>query len=412
MRRPARSATLPTSPTGQISPRHVPLHRPTCATSPVRGRVLGGILGTLLACAALQPHTAQAAESAPVVSPYSTASLITDTATASANAPLHAALRLQLKPGWHTYWRNPGDAGDPVTLNVTASGALEGASQTITWPTPQRIRDASLMSYAYTGDVVLPVTLQLHQGTTTPGTYGRTTLNAQASWLVCEQSCIPQEGTFTLSLPMGAPLASAQASLFVQAAQHTPVPSPYPVTLSPPAVLHVNAPELNAQSVADAWFMPSERGQIAEAAPQELGFDANGLSLRLPPTAGFASGQPLSGILVLRDPNGAERALSVQATVQSGATPVSTSPLPSTAQPAPSPTAQNTPALTSTAGGALPTDMAPQKDQPPGYTSTQSGGGGGGPPPTPAPHPPLGGWRGGGGRVYQLPSVFATRGHY
>jgi thiol:disulfide interchange protein len=170
------------------------------------------------------------------------------------------------------------------------------------------------MSYAYTGDVVLPVTLHLQPGTA--DAHGWTSLNAQASWLVCEQSCIPEDGTFTLTLPTGAPLASAQASLFVQAAQHTPVPSPYPVTVSPAGVLHVQAPGLNRQSVGNAWFMPQERGQIAEAAPQTLTFDANGLSLRLEPTTGFASNRPLAGILVLQAPDGAERALSVQATPQ------------------------------------------------------------------------------------------------
>ncbi|NHO57211.1 cytochrome C biogenesis protein [Acetobacter lambici] len=267
-----------------------------------------------MACATVPLHGASAAESAPLVSPHSTASLITDSSTASASTPLHVALRLQLRPGWHTYWLNPGDAGDPASLSVTASGALQGTAGAITWPTPQRIRDASLMSYAYTGDVVLPVTVHLQPGT--PDAHGQVSLNAQASWLVCEQSCIPEDGTFTLTLPTGAPLASAQASLFVQAAQHTPVPSPYPITLTPAGVLHVQAPELNRQSVANAWFMPEARGQIAEAAPQALTFDADGLSLRLQPMADFAPNKPVDGILVLRDPDGAERALSVHTTPQ------------------------------------------------------------------------------------------------
>lgn len=308
MRRPARSASPLPSPTA----RHA-LRQPAGLAQHLRaGLMLGGIgLAGLLACAGIPTHTAHAEQSVPVVSAHSTASLITESSTASADAPLHVALRLQLKPGWHTYWLNPGDAGDPVTLNVAASGALQGTAQTITWPTPERLRDASLMSYAYTGDVVLPVTLALHPGS--PDAHGQTTLHAQANWLVCEQACIPEEGNFTLTLPVGAPQPSAEAPLFAQAAQHTPVPSPYPVTISPGGVLHVQAPELTSQSVADAWFMPQERGQIAEAAPQALAFDSSGLSLRLNTTHDFTSGKPFAGILVLRDPDGAERALSVQA---------------------------------------------------------------------------------------------------
>ncbi|MFT8551311.1 MAG: protein-disulfide reductase DsbD domain-containing protein [Acetobacter okinawensis] len=363
MRRPARSTPCPSGPTGLRATRWT-------AASALRARqargLLAGLTAGLLACAGMQPHVAQAAESAPVVSPYSTASLITDTSTASAGTPLHVALRLQLKPGWHTYWINPGDAGDPATISVTASGALQGHAQTITWPTPQRIRDASLMSYAYTGDVVLPLTLQLRPGTPEDA-HRLTTLSAQASWLVCEQSCIPEDATFSLTLPTGAPLASAQADLFVQAARNTPQPSPYPVILSPPAVLHVQAPELTSHSVAEAWFMPTERGQIAEAEPQKLEFDATGMSLRLPPTSNFASTRPLVGILVLRSASGSERALSIQATPQP-AGPLHT---PTSAQSEVSHTALNGPSAPNSAaqGGATGADKAAD----PGANTIQDG---------------------------------------
>ena len=366
MRRPARTATRPPGPTGQRPLRRQPAHLLATDHHTLRNARRAGLFVGLLACAAGLHPMAWAAQSAPVVSAHSTATLITEASTASANTPLHVALRLQLKPGWHTYWINPGDAGDPASLSVTASGALQGASQSITWPTPQRIRDASLMSYAYTGDVVLPVTLHLQPGT--PDAHGWTTLNAQASWLVCEQSCIPEDGTFTLTLPTGAPLASAQASLFTQAARQTPVPSPYPVTLTPAGVLHVQAPELNRQSVADAWFMPQDRGQIAEAAPQPLVFDAGGFSLRLKPMADFATGRALPGILVLRDPSGAERALSVQPTVQpalpapihANAVEAPSPAVPAAAPDQPLPTTQDAPAPTSTeqttAAAGSPTD--------------------------------------------------------
>ncbi|GBQ44622.1 cytochrome c biogenesis thiol:disulfide interchange protein DsbD [Acetobacter ghanensis DSM 18895] len=312
-------------------------------------------LAGLLAClwqttAGLSPHTVQAAESAPVVSPRSTATLITESDTARADRPLHVALRLRLKPGWHTYWLNPGDAGDPVTLNVTATGALLGNSQNITWPTPERIRDASLMSYAYTGDVVLPVTLPL-QANTTDNKEEQTTLRAQASWLVCEQACIPEEGTFSLTLPTGAPHPSAQAPLFAQAAQHTPVPSPYPVTISPDGTLLVQGAELTPQSVASAWFMPQERGQIAEAAPQALAFTPQGFTLRLSTADSFVKDKPFAGILVLRDPAGAEHALSVQATPQPNSPAKTATSQPSV--PALQPDVQNTSATTHDASGLL-----------------------------------------------------------
>ena len=102
---------------------------------------------------------ARAAESDPVTSTRATATLVTDDETYSPGRVLHVGLRLQLAPGWHTYWLNPGDAGDAPTLEVNAQGGATGQASTIEWPTPRVLHDGPLTSYAYTGGVLLPVTL-------------------------------------------------------------------------------------------------------------------------------------------------------------------------------------------------------------------------------------------------------------
>ena len=62
-----------------------------------------------------------------------------------------------LRPGWHTYWQNPGDAGVPPELDLDLPpGATAGP---IVWPTPQRVPEGSLMTYSYTDNVLLPVTI-------------------------------------------------------------------------------------------------------------------------------------------------------------------------------------------------------------------------------------------------------------
>ena len=87
------------------------------------------------------------------------ATLVTDRDGWSAGRALGVALRLRLAPGWHTYWSNPGDAGEAASVAVTASGGGTGQTGTILWPTPRRLPEGPLMSYAYTGDVVLPMVL-------------------------------------------------------------------------------------------------------------------------------------------------------------------------------------------------------------------------------------------------------------
>ena len=59
-----------------------------------------------------------------------------------------------LDPGWHLYWRNPGEAGLPTKVEFEVEGAQLGP---IAWPAPEIFRDpdAGLTSYGYTGSVLL-----------------------------------------------------------------------------------------------------------------------------------------------------------------------------------------------------------------------------------------------------------------
>ena len=100
---------------------------------------------------------AAALESSPVSSARDTATLVSDTDAVAPGTPFRMALRLRMQPGWHTYWQNPGDAGvaPEMKLNLPP-GATAGP---IDWPTPQRIAEGSLMTYAYTGEVLLPITV-------------------------------------------------------------------------------------------------------------------------------------------------------------------------------------------------------------------------------------------------------------
>ncbi|WP_373270302.1 protein-disulfide reductase DsbD family protein [Acetobacter malorum] len=257
-------------------------------------------------------QSADAAESAPVsTTGHSVATLITDTDTTDGKAPLHVALRLKLQDGWHTYWRNPGDAGEAPDVTVTAEGGTSGKASTILWPTPHRIPDASLMSYAYTGDVVLPMELALHPAEGQAPS--PTTLKAHASWLVCENVCVPEEADLAVTLQPGPAHPSAEAPLFAAAAEATPVPSPYAATVSADGTLSIKGNDLSARSVQDAWFMPDEPGLIDQAAAQKVAVQDGGLTLHLKRLPDFASTHPLSGLLVLKDAAGSERALSLTA---------------------------------------------------------------------------------------------------
>ena len=225
-------------------------------------------------------------ESAFVTTKHTTASLITYTNTITVNTPLLVGLHLQLAPGWHTYWRNPGDAGDPAEITITAHGAFSGTTNTILWPTPTRIREGSFMSYAYTGDVLLPLLLPL---TPTQNVTPRqeTTLNAHAHWLVCAQLCIPEEADFTLTLPTGTRQLSSQVALFDEVARSSPKASPYQATITPDGLLTILGQGITPRTFTHAWFFPQERGQIVNAAPQKATLTQGALVLHLKQTQIF-----------------------------------------------------------------------------------------------------------------------------
>lgn len=234
-----------------------------------------------------------AAESPPVRSSRVTATLVSDTDQVAAGVPMHLGLRLQMAPGWHTYARNPGDAGLPTDLT------LDVPAGPIAWPVPQRLQEGPLLSYGYTGSVLLPVSV-------TPGDGLHVT--ATATWLVCQKICVPEEGHFSLDLPAGTPSPSAEAPLFAAAATQTPRPSPFAAHIAADGTLSLSGAELSPDTVKEAWFIPDEGVNASRDFQVEEG--AVLIRLATPKTAPTS----LTGTVVLRDARGEESILAVQAT--------------------------------------------------------------------------------------------------
>jgi DsbC/DsbD-like thiol-disulfide interchange protein len=124
------------------------------------------------------------------------ASLIASGASPARDAPLWVGLKMRHQAGWHTYWKNPGDAGMPTRIDWTLPAGWSASG--IEWPAPARIQLGPLASYGYEGDLVLPVKLIPPSGWDAKSPVR---ISAKANWLVCKEICIPEGGNFTLSLP-------------------------------------------------------------------------------------------------------------------------------------------------------------------------------------------------------------------
>jgi thiol:disulfide interchange protein/DsbC/DsbD-like thiol-disulfide interchange protein len=248
---------------------------------------------------------ARAAESPTVSTQHAAATLVTDSDTLEPGKPLRVGLHLHLAPGWHTYWKNPGDAGQPPALSFTLP---PGATTTpIEWPTPQRIAEGPVMTYAYTGEVLLPVklTVPLTVPPTGPaGTASPITIKAHADYLVCKDICVPESADLAVVVPVGPPAASAQAPLFAAHDHAVPRASPWTAQVARDGTLFVQGPELTPATVTDATFIPDETGVIQDDAAQILSVREGGFTLSLKPGANFKAHQNLSGILSVRDRSG------------------------------------------------------------------------------------------------------------
>ncbi len=248
---------------------------------------------------------ARAAESAPVTSHHTIATLVTDTDAWAPGVSFQAALRLRLAPGWHTYWKNPGAAGAAPTLALALPpGASAGA---IGFPAPERLREGPLTAYAYTGDLLLPVTI------TPPLSGAALPLEASATWLVCADVCVPEEGKFRLDLPVGHPAPSPQAGLISLAMARLPGAADLVATIAPDGTLMATGPGLSARSVAGAAFFPDTPGALDDGAAQPFSVEPGRLTLALQPGPAFKAAAPMGGVLVLTAPSGQQRFLTITA---------------------------------------------------------------------------------------------------
>jgi thiol:disulfide interchange protein DsbD len=214
-------------------------------------------------------------------------------------------LRLRLADGWHTYWRNPGEAGVPVELETSLSpGATSGP---IEWPAPGRISEGDITTYGYSGEVVLPIGVSLAPGAASVS--GGVT----AHWLACKDICVPEEASFRIDLPNGPATPSAQAPLFRAHDQAVPRASPWSVTIAPDGTLFVRGEELSPATVIDAWFIPDTPGQIVDNAAQLLSVRDGGFTLGLRLAKGFNPDAGLSGVLSVRDRGMSQAVVAVTA---------------------------------------------------------------------------------------------------
>ena len=205
-------------------------------------------------------------------------------------------LRQAIREHWHTYWRNPGDSGEPTQLSWALPRGYQAGP--IQWPAPEAIPFDILVNYGYSGEVLFPVEM------TAPATARvgqRVTLTAEAYWLVCSDICIPEEAALTLTLPVAAQGRDDPQWAPRIAAALADLPRRDPgidarITAGPLARLSVAL--RGTAEMRNPRFFPFDRDVMRAAAAQSPRVGEAGVSFSLTPGPANNLGQaPLQGVV-------------------------------------------------------------------------------------------------------------------
>jgi thiol:disulfide interchange protein DsbD len=214
--------------------------------------------------------------------------VLADASTVEAGRPFALAVVLTPDPGWHVYWKNPGESGLPTKIHVEApAGFVVGD---MAYPLPERIVvPGNIVNYGYPAETVflLPVT---PPKTLTDG--ATVALTVKVSWLCCKDECMPGRASLPLSLPVGK-AAAANEAVFAQARATMPANAPPPnlVTVAPdtPAAavgLHLDW----KQDVTDVTLYPTSIDGLEVSA---INAETTGRNTHIALTARIMAGQKL-----------------------------------------------------------------------------------------------------------------------
>jgi thiol:disulfide interchange protein DsbD len=235
------------------------------------------------------------------------AELLANTTAIVPGKPFTAGVRLQMAPGWDTYWKFPGDSGLPTEIKWNLPPGWKTGE--IQWPIPLKIDEpGDIQIYGYHDEVLLL------QEITPPATIPESVvkLSAEANWLVCEKICIPGGAPLQLELPVAATAAPANEELFARFQRS--LPQPWPDDGVAAATWTRNGAELTlrVQSTALANYpaveffpLPGENVVVGHPATRR---EADGVSFTIPIDTADQNLASIPGVVVFgQTAKGADR---------------------------------------------------------------------------------------------------------
>ncbi|GAA0368667.1 thioredoxin family protein [Bowmanella denitrificans] len=229
---------------------------------------------SLLACLWLALQSGAAVADSSATGPHIRVQLLSEQSGLQAGRENWLGVLFSPDPHWHTYWQNPGDSGEPPSLQWTLPDGVSAGH--IQWPLPGKIPVAHLVNYGYEGANLLMVPISVAEDLVGL----QLDLQVSVSWLVCREDCIPGWADLSLSLPVtDHPEPGPQAELFQQTRARLPV------ELQLSGLHEVTEQHISlafTPPVSGNWqVLPLQAGVIQHNQPQQRVETATGLTLLL-----------------------------------------------------------------------------------------------------------------------------------
>ncbi|MGB2958268.1 MAG: protein-disulfide reductase DsbD domain-containing protein [Bacteroidota bacterium] len=155
---------------------------------PLYGFLVLSLIGSLIPISTLRGQEDQ----------HTLARLVADVESVEPGADFTLGVRLNMDPGWHTYWKNPGEAGLATRIDWELPEGFRAGE--IMWPLPEKlIESGDVLTYGYGNETMLLVPFSA-PSSSQAGT--EVTFRAEVSWLECEAICVPGAANLELTLPV------------------------------------------------------------------------------------------------------------------------------------------------------------------------------------------------------------------
>jgi DsbC/DsbD-like thiol-disulfide interchange protein len=235
---------------------------------------------------------------------HASASWIAEKGDIAAGSPIRTVIRMTVDEGWHTYWKNPGEVGIPISLKADLPEGWKLGE--IEYPVPHRITTEGLTSFCLEGEVLLPLTL-----TPPSGFAGKLpALRGTLSWLACnDEGCIPGDAEIALS-----DVADPETASKAYAALPQPIPgAKLQLTLADDDIILTLILPADSEIDPSAFeVFPATRNVISPAAQPAFAKNpaAPGTWIAKAAKSEYLDGKPEGLALVLANKSGAAWTLS------------------------------------------------------------------------------------------------------